>query len=516
MARITCWDGVGCIGGNKILLEDSGTAIWLDFGLDFGKMGTYYEEYLKPKTCLGLYEPMQMGLIPPIKVLYREDLISDLADPFHGISAMDTADPGGVLLSHAHLDHLGALHYVRKDIPIYSSAVTLAIAKATEDTGAGTPDEYCYTVQYEPCDTGELGCQKDFRKRPSKSRPYAFVNETPSPELMTFWNMTPSAFSQYGRPHEPTEIAVTSTCGGLNVRRFPVDHSIYGACAWAIETQSGWVVYSGDIRCHGFNRDSTWKFAEEVSKLKPIALIIEGTRIESEGTNTEDQVLNRALDEVKKASGLVVADFGPRNVERLISFLRIARETGRKLVLLPKDVYLLEKMALAGGEVPPISDESILIYSKYEGSSFNWRKDLKQRYADKMIRPDQVAGNQSSMICCFSFFDANELAYIRPVEGSMWLFSSCEAFNEEMQIDAGRLSAWVRRYGMAFPGDPTQKKSPFHVSGHACRTDLLKVIEMINPKAVIPVHTERPDLYAEMLAGKFKTILPERGKPIEI
>ncbi|MCL6630391.1 MAG: hypothetical protein K6U00_12415, partial [Armatimonadetes bacterium] len=61
MVRITCYDGVRCIGGNKILLEDDDTKLWLDFGLNFGRMSMYYEEYLKPKNCLGLYEPVQMG-----------------------------------------------------------------------------------------------------------------------------------------------------------------------------------------------------------------------------------------------------------------------------------------------------------------------------------------------------------------------------------------------------------------------------------------------------------------------
>jgi len=54
MARITCFDGVGCIGGNKLLVEDGKTKLWLDFGLDFGRMGSFYEEFLKPKGCMGL------------------------------------------------------------------------------------------------------------------------------------------------------------------------------------------------------------------------------------------------------------------------------------------------------------------------------------------------------------------------------------------------------------------------------------------------------------------------------
>jgi ribonuclease J len=124
---------------------------------------------------------------------------------------------------------------------------------------------------------------------------------------------------------------------------------------------------------------------------------------------------------------------------------------------------------------------------------------------------------QDTAICCFSFFDVNELAYIRPTAGSIWLYSSCEAFNEEMSIDANRLGHWVDLFGMSFAGDPRKReKSPFHVSGHACRTHLMQLIDIINPQVVIPVHTEKLDLYAQLLAGRHKVHLPERGVGIEV
>jgi ribonuclease J len=519
MARITCYDGVGCIGGNKILLEDGDAKLWLDFGLDFGRMGTFYEEYLKPKNCAGLYEPVQMGLLPPIRDLYRSDLVCSLADPWSGIDTQTIGKVDGILLSHAHLDHIGSLHYVRDDIPVYSSAMTLVISKATQDTGAGTPDDYCYTAAYEPTDNGALTTGRNYKNNPSRSRPCFFVDEAVTDGLSKFWDFTPSSLSKYGRPHQPSKIGASSACGGLGIRRFPVDHSVYGACAWAVETDGGWVVYTGDLRCNGGRSDLTWKFAEEASKLKPSVLIMEGTRIESEDTKTENDICGRALDEVKKAKGLVIADFGPRNIERLVSFLEVARQTGRKLILLPKDAYLLEKMALVTGDgsVPSLDDKSILIYCKYEVSTLNWGKLIREKYHGKLVQPWQLAKNQDKAICCFSFFDVNELAYIRPAPGSIWIYSSCEPFSEEMKIDFERLNAWLRQFGVALLGGAkNEEKSPFHVSGHACRSDLLKLVDMIGPQKLIPVHCEKPALYQEALKGECEVILPERGVPISL
>ncbi|HET6454113.1 MAG TPA: MBL fold metallo-hydrolase [Armatimonadota bacterium] len=514
MSRITCYDGVGCIGGNKILLEDGDSKLWLDFGLDFGRMGAYYEEYLKPKSCIGLYEPIEMGLLPPIKDLYRTDLLCELADPFAGVHAQEIGKVDGILLSHAHMDHIGSLHYVRQDIPIYCSAMTLAIAKVTQDTGG---DQYCYTSPYEPSDTGELRAAY-YGRNPSVAKQFVFVDETPSAEFNRFWGMTPSSMTEKGRKHEAVPITTTSKCGGLEIKRFPVDHSIYGASAWAIKTGGGWVVYTGDLRCHGTQASLTWKFAEDVAALKPRALIIEGTRIKDETTATEDEVKTLALDAVKKAKGLVIADFGPRNIERLVSFLEIAKETGRKLILLPKDAYLLEKMALAESGIPSLDDKSILIYNKYEAASQNWKKMIKEKYPEgKFVTAAQVAKNQDKAICCFSFFDINELAYIKPIPGSIWIYSSCEPFNEEMQIDFERLSHWLDKYDIEYLGGNAEDQgNPFHVSGHACQSDLLKLIDIISPEMVIPVHTEHADLYTSLLKGKCEVTLPARGMPIDL
>ena len=41
MTSLTFYGGVNEIGGNKILLEDKDTKVFLDFGLSFGTRGTF-------------------------------------------------------------------------------------------------------------------------------------------------------------------------------------------------------------------------------------------------------------------------------------------------------------------------------------------------------------------------------------------------------------------------------------------------------------------------------------------
>lgn len=512
MTQLTCYDGVGCIGGNKILLEDGESRLFFDFGRNFGAEGEFYEEFIQPKTLAGLYEPIQMGFLPPFRDLYRIDMVSELCDPWLGMDAQEIGEVGGVLVSHAHVDHIGSLHHLRTDIPIYCSTMTAAVSRALQDTGTSpSAAEYCYYVCRAEKDGGGL-TSPHYKTHPYAGRKYHLA-DAQCEAFRELWRGTPDSRELEALVCEPAD-----KCAGLNIRSFPVDHSVYGATAWAVETEAGWVVYSGDVRLHGAYGDYTRRFAEEAAKLNPIALIIEGTRIESESSNTEASVRDACLEAVRGCTALVVADFGPRNVERLISFLEIARETGRELAILPKDAYLLDAMRAAGGSqtVPPVDSPGIRIYCEYSGSQSKWKGQILDAYPHLCVTPEQVSANQDKFICCLSFWDVNELPYIRPVPGSVWISSNCEAFNEEMQIDERRLRNWLDRFGLRFIGGDSGHNSPFHVSGHASGTDLMEIVRIVRPKMLIPVHTEHPEIYAEKLAGVCEVRLPSKGTPIGV
>lgn len=58
-------------------------------------------------------------------------------------------------------------------------------------------------------------------------------------------------------------------------------------------------------------------FMEEVSQLESLVLICDGTNPKTETPVAEAEVYARAAETVQKADGLVVADFGPRYIDRL-------------------------------------------------------------------------------------------------------------------------------------------------------------------------------------------------------
>src|SRR2546426_8641824 len=99
MTSLTFYGGVNEIGGNKILLEDKDTRVFLDFGKGFSRRSKFFEEYINPRTSNGIVDFLAMGLVPDIPGIYREDLIK-MAE-----RKPEKPDLDAVLLSHAHSDH---------------------------------------------------------------------------------------------------------------------------------------------------------------------------------------------------------------------------------------------------------------------------------------------------------------------------------------------------------------------------------------------------------------------------
>ena len=69
MTNLTFYGGVNEIGGNKILLQDKDTKVFLDFGMSFGKRGDYFDGFMSPRTAIGLRDFLETRLIPDLESL---------------------------------------------------------------------------------------------------------------------------------------------------------------------------------------------------------------------------------------------------------------------------------------------------------------------------------------------------------------------------------------------------------------------------------------------------------------
>ena len=535
MVRLTFYGGVNEIGGNKILLEDDQQSLFLDFGFPYKRNKLFYEEYLKPRSGAGLLDLLVMELLPPLEGLYRDDLVSsNLWEQFRSrpnyrrLEQMD-----GVLLSHAHLDHSGYISLLQQDKPIYSTGVTAFITKAMQDSGrSGFDQQLCYftptTYDY-PTDWRQVAHLSS--NQAIRQRQFCLADveaEKLNPEAAAFWNS--GFWEKTARQREFISCSLVDHSGCcFDLRCFPVDHSIPGACAWGIETSSGWIIYSGDLRQHGKRASFTREFVEQAAGLKPRVLILEGTNVDRETSVTEYEVYENAHQAISGADRLVIADFSPRDVDRLLTFRQIAVETGRKLAILPKDAYLLKTLRLLEPETPDIAQDNTLVIYQDTIASKNpplWLRNICQEYGSKTVLAEDVKAAQDQFILCFSFFDLNELPSIRPREGSLYVYSSSEPHDEEQEIDFRRLHEWLKYFGFKGIGLPVESNSQWqipdkerglHASGHASGPDLLEIARQIEPEVLIPVHSESPEFYAERLdSARTDIILPAVGGVIEV
>jgi len=448
MPRLTFYGAVGEIGGNKILLRDSESSIFLDFGMNFEKERRYYEPpYLQPRNEDHL---MGLGILPALKGLYKNSAVND--------RAIDA-----ILLSHPHLDHYGYLKYVRDDIPVICGETTKTIILAKELSGLSTSG-------------------------------YQIANLTKSKGLEIF-----KEFVTFRTNHQPSS--------PIPFTPVHVDHSVPGAYGLIIETSGGSVVYTGDFRLDGQYCQISKEFIRMAKESEPASLIIEGTNIVNAKISSEEEVKSKIIPVIEETSGLAMAGFSMNDIDRLKSFHEAALVTGRKLAISMRQAYLLDKLK---NEKIPISifsldDPDILIFTKAKKRLYLWEQEIAERYGGKIIDAADVGRMQNELILTTSFYDMNELIEIKPIPGSTYILSQSEPFNEEMEIDFGKLLNWLVLFGVP--------QYHIHVSGHALPYQLKWAIKEINPKKVFLVHTERPELYKRFLTDlNIEIISPEEGK----
>ena len=208
----------------------------------------------------------------------------------------------GVVLTHGHEDHIGALPYFLREfqVPVYGTALTLALVEnKMQETNV---KKYSLTV-VKPGDVVTLGCFK-------------------------------------------TEFIRTN-------------HSIGDATALAISTPVGVIVHTGDFKVdytpiHGSMIDLP-RFAE-LGKKEVLALMSDSTNAERSGYTMSEKTVGKTLLDIfdrSEESRIIVATFAS-NVDRVQQIFNAARDHGRKVVVMGRSMINVVNTAMETGylEVP--------------------------------------------------------------------------------------------------------------------------------------------------------------------
>ncbi|WP_328753944.1 ribonuclease J [Geomesophilobacter sediminis] len=241
--------GLGEIGLNMSLFEYGDDIIIIDCGLMFP-------------------EPYMLGIdmvIPDISYLReRSDRIR------------------GILLTHGHEDHIGALPYILREFnpPIYGTALTLGLVK-------------------EKLKEYDLDTKTDLR---------------------------------VVKPRGKVELGEN-----FEVEFIRVAHSIVDGCALAIRTPEGVVIHTGDFKLDQTPVDGELtdlatfaRYGEE----GVLALMADSTNVEREGYTLSERLVGDAFEEIfPRCEGRVIVAAFSSNVHRVQQVVWAAEKTGRKILL---------------------------------------------------------------------------------------------------------------------------------------------------------------------------------------
>lgn len=258
--------------------------------------------------------------------------------------------------------------------------------------------------------------------------------------------------------------------GDIEVEFVAVDHDLPGATGFLIRTPDLRLAYTGDHRWHGLEPELTAGFAEaareaDVLIIESVSLgwetLAEGAVATSE--RSEQDVVDRFEELLETASGLVVVNLYPMNRLRVSTFGAACEARGRRL--------LLDEQAAVVADWPLVLDDPATV----------------RRHPDRY--------------CVQLGFEAlPTLIDLRPPPGSLYVHSNgvpLGPFDPCHQV----MMSWVRTMSLELVS--------LGSSGHSLPADLVRMVEMVAPGVVMPVHSRRPE---GLQVPGITSLVPQAGR----
>ena len=343
-----------------------------------------------------------------------------------------------IFLSHAHADHSGLLSHTHPDIPVFMTNGTskMLLAGSIFAAQCGVPREHQRLME----------------------------------------------------PRKPVVI------GDLTVTPYSVDHSTFDCVALLVESGGKRVLYSGDLRLHGRKPGMARELIRAVKSPPLDALIMEGTHFSGhrERGPTEEGLEAQIAAHVRSAAGLVCAIFSPMHVDRLVSFYKAARKNGRTFVVDPYGAFVLHLVSSQCRIPKPGAAAGIRVFYNAHFERTWERKHLgkiHRMFTASRITKEEILGSPKNYVMLFrpSMLKLDFGGVFPPSVKCLYSYWQGYLLRKEWSDFKAQLAAAAGEFIEA------------HTSGHIFAEDIVKFVEAVSPKQVIPIHTTAPEMFSRLL-----------------
>lgn len=267
--------------------------------------------------------------------------------------------------------------------------------------------------------------------------------------------------------------------------------------AFLIEAEGKRVLYSGDLRLHGRKPGMAKQLVEAVAQQQIHALVMEGTHVgpDSEGGVTEWDLETELVGHIQGAPGLVLANFSPLNVDRLVGFYRAAIRTGRTFVVDPYAAMVMQKASQHCDIPDPAEAENIRVYFNHTFTN-TWEQKhlgaLRDSLWDRRITMDELRAAPKQFVMVF-----------RP---SMVALDFGGTLPAQTRCIYSYWSGYLSKpHWAAFQSQLAAAHGDFikaHTSGHIFAHDIVDFVQKLGPQQsmrIIPIHTFHPAEFPNLL-----------------
>lgn len=269
--------------------------------------------------------------------------------------------------------------------------------------------------------------------------------------------------------------------GPFKFMLIPVSHSVPEASAVVFDTPEGMVLHSGDFKLDPTPIDGRPTDLPALSSLgrRGVRLLLaDSTNAEKEGFEPSESSVGQPItDIIRDARGRVIAACFSSHVHRVQQIADAGVAAGRKIAFFGRSMHRNTGIAADLGvlELP-------------EGAVVDI-KELVDFPDDQQLLI--TTGSQGEPFAALSLMSQGRHKFVELGETDTVLISAKPIPGNETAVSKV-ISNLMRRGARVIHG----RNSHVHVSGHAAREELLTYLNVVRPKAFVPVHGEYRHLAA--------------------
>lgn len=295
--------------------------------------------------------------------------------------------------------------------------------------------------------------------------------------------------------------------GSFKVQAIKVNHSVADSVAFAVHTQMGTVVFTGDFKVDFTPVDDEMidlgTFAA-LGNAGVLALFMESTNVERDGYTMSEKTVGKTFENVfAHAEGRIIVTTFASNIHRIQQIIDASIKNRRKVCILGFSMMNAAKVARELGYLH-CPDEYLL--------------ELDQ--VNKQL-PNEVTiittGSQGEPMAALSRMATSDYKNFNIMQGDTVVISATPVPGNEKMVSGVINKLFEKGATVVYSA-----LEAVHVSGHACREELKLMYSLVKPKFFVPVHGEPRHLtlssrmIQELGHDENNILLPVLGKSIWI